>query len=265
MNLRKAFNRVIFFSMLTLCIAGSAVGAEREEIVVSAAMSLKASFEALETLFEEEYPGIDVLMNFNSSGKLSYQIEEGAPVDVFASASMKEMKRLSAKGIVDEGSLRVFAGNAIVAIVPKGSSALLRSFSDLGGDAAKRIVVGNPDTTPVGMYSMEVLKHSWVLPAVKKRLVFAEHVRQILDYVARGEVDAGLLYSTDALVRRDAVTVIMEAPAGSHREIAYPIAIVNGSTKRTAARSFIDAVLSDKGRAVLKRFGFTVPVVLEKR
>ncbi|GBE00464.1 molybdate-binding periplasmic protein precursor [bacterium BMS3Abin07] len=230
-----------------------------DELSISAAMSLKMPFEEIEKLFEEHHPDVDVLLNFNSSGKLRQQIEAGAPVDIFASASVKEMRRLLDKRMIAVGTMRILAGNEIVVIVPGDSGFDPGSFSDLKDESIKRIVIGNPDTTPVGMYSKEVLQSTGVWDAVKDRIVFAEHARQVLDYVARGEVDAGLAYSTDAMLgRRDVKVVIKKAPRGSHREIKYPIGVVKGVNNREAADAFIAAVFSKEGRDILRKYGFRI-------
>lgn len=224
------------------------------EITVSAAMSLKDAFTEMEKIFEKNHPGDDVVLNFGPSGVLRRQIEGGAPADVFASASSKEMDVLEAGGMII-GDTRVdFAGNAIVLIGSAGSG--LNSFKDLSGDGAKRIVIGNPVTTPFGMYSKEVLEHLGLWDGVSDKLILAEHVRQALDYVARGEVDAGMVYSTDASVRAAELKVISEAPPGSHRRIVYPVAVIKDAKDETLAREFIATVMSDEGRGVLGRYGF---------
>lgn len=224
------------------------------EITVSAAMSLKDAFMEMEKVFEKNHPGDDLVLNFGPSGVLRRQIESGAPADVFASASSKEMDELEAGGMII-GDTRVdFAGNAIVLIGPAGSR--LDSFKDLGGDLADRIVIGNPVTTPFGMYSKEVLEHLGLWDSVSDKLVLAEHVRQALDYVARGEVDAGMVYSTDASVRAAEVKVIAEAPPGSHRRIVYPVAAIKDTKAEKLAREFIATVISDEGKRILEKYGF---------
>jgi molybdate transport system substrate-binding protein len=96
------------------------------------------------------------------------------------------------------------------------------------------------------------------MDVVKDRLIFAENVRQVLDYVARGEVDAGMVYSTDALVRAKEVKIVAEAPTESHQPVIYPIAVVKGSTKEAMAREFISVVTSKEGKRVLEKYGFRV-------
>jgi molybdate transport system substrate-binding protein len=114
----------------------------------------------------------------------------------------------------------------------------------------------NPKTSPAGRYADEVFQFLKIADAIKDKLVFAENVRQVLDYVARGEVDAGVVYATDAMTRTSGVTVIAVAQEGSHKPILYPIAIVKGSKNEQAARGFISFVRSDEGKKILGKYGF---------
>ncbi len=227
-----------------------------EEIVVSAAISLKDSFEEIGKRFEKEHKGVRVLFNFGASGVLRRQIEGGAPVDVFASASVKEIDRLDEKGLIIRDTRVNFAGNAIVLVVPSRSKLRLNSFDDLKRQEIKRIVIGNPETVPAGRYAKQVLNALGLWNELSDKLIFAEHVRQVLDYVARAEVDAGMVYSTDARLRIKDVRVIKEAPSEGHSPVVYPIAVVKGTKNRRLSEEFISFVISEKGRSVLEKYGF---------
>jgi molybdate transport system substrate-binding protein len=238
-------------------MGGTQVHAD-SEIIVSAAISLTNAFEEMGTLFQERQKDAQVLFNFGASGDLARQIVGGAPVDVFASASPKDMDDLDQKDLIVKGTRKDFAGNKVVLIIPAKSGIRLTSFNDLSSGEVKRIAIGNPKTVPAGRYSEEVLTHFNLIDAVKDRLIFAENVRQVLDYVARGEVDAGMVYSTDALVRAKEVKIVAEAPRESHAPVVYPIAVVKGSTEETMAREFISVVTSKEGKRVLEKYGFRV-------
>lgn len=224
---------------------------------VSAALSLKGAFEEIAVLYQEKHPGERVQFNFAASGVLQRQIEGGAPVDVFASASSREMDDLEGKKLLSAGSRRVFAGNGMVLIVPKVSSLGIDGLADLGLPAIRRIVIGNPATVPAGKYADEILRSLRLLDLVRAKLVFAENVRQILDYTARGEVDAGIVFATDA-VPETGITVVEAAPAKSHTPVLYPIAVTAGARNAGAGQAFIDVVLSPAGQSVLKRRGFLI-------
>jgi molybdate transport system substrate-binding protein len=246
---------LIFLSMffvMPFCAYPSAVSAD--EITVSAAISLKNAFEEIAKLYGNKYTGTKVRLNFGASGDLVSQIMGGAPVDVFASAAQKDMDDLTAKGYIVPGSRADFVKNTIVLITPKPGP--VKSFRDLASGKVKLIAAGNPNTVPAGRYAAEIFDFYKITGSVKDKLVYAENVRQVLDYVARGEVDAGIVYATDAAVRPAETHIAVEAPDGSHKPVIYPIAAVKGTKYESAARAFIDMVLSEEGGAILKKYGF---------
>jgi molybdate transport system substrate-binding protein len=226
------------------------------EITISAAISLKNAFEEIGKTFMEKHPGTKLLFNFGASGDLGRQIEAGAPVDVFVSAAKKDVDDLDQKDMIIKSTRKDFAGNRVVLIIPAKSAIPLTSFNDLRRGEIQKIAVGNPKTVPAGRYAEEVLRYFNLWDGIKDRLIFAENVRQVLDYVARGEVDAGMVYSTDALVRARDVKIVSEAPIESHQPIIYPIAVVKGSKKEALAKEFIDVVTSREGEKILERYGF---------
>ena len=224
------------------------------EITVSAALSLKGPFEDIGKVMEKR--GVRVIFNFGASGMLQKQIEGGAPVDVFAAASLKEMDELLKKGLIKEKTKFNFAGNSIVLVSSLKSGLRVKSFSDLTMGEIKRIAIGNPATVPAGKYSEEVLRHFGVWDAIKNKLVFAENVKQVMDYVVREEVEAGMLFQTDALARKDDVKILIEAPQDSHKPVVYAIAAISGTKNEQAAKEFISLVMSEEGRGILQRYGF---------
>ena len=228
------------------------------EITISAAISLKNAFEGIGKIFKQINPEGRLLFNFGGSGDLARQIEAGAPVDVFASAAQKDLDDLDQKDMIVKGTRKDFAGNSLVLIIPAKSTIHLISFNDLRREEIQKIAIGNPKTVPAGRYAEEVLKYFNLWEGVKDRLIFGENVRQVIDYVARGEVDAGMVYSTDALVRAKQVRIVVEAPEQSHRQVVYPIAVVKGSKKEALAKEFISFVTSREGKKVLEKYGFRV-------
>lgn len=228
-----------------------------QELTVSAAASLKNVFEEIGKLFESQTKGVKVYLNFGSSGDLVKQIVGGAPVDVFASAAQREMDDLDAKKLILAGTRRPFARNEIVLAQPARSAIKIRSFEDLKKPEIKMIGVGNPATVPAGLYASETLQYFNVWKELRDKFIFGESVRQVLDYIARGEVDAGIVFLTDAKVRPSDVKVIASAPAGSHRPIVYPIAVIKGTKHEKVAREFISFVGSEQARKVLDKYGFT--------
>ncbi len=226
------------------------------EITISAAISLKNAFEEIGNIFKEKNPGVELVFNFGGSGDLARQIEAGAPADIFASASKKEMDDIDRKGLLTANSRKDFTGNAVVLVKPVHSNIPLQSLKDLQRGEVKKVVIGNPKTVPAGRYAGEVLRHFNLWNAIKDKLIFAEHVRQALDYVAQDEVDAGLVYSTDAMVRSKEVRIILKVPEGSHQPVVYPMGVIKGAKEEPLSRTFVDLVISTEGQRILSQHGF---------
>ncbi len=232
----------------------SASGQNRP-IVVGAAISLKESFSELGSVYEQR-TGTKVTFTFGSSGELEKQIEAGAPVDVFASAAEKEMDELQAKNLIDRETRADFARNSLVLVVPVGSKLKVQSFSDLEKPSVTKIAIGNPKTVPAGQYAEQLLRNTQIWQKIDSRLILAENVRQVLDYVAREEVDAGIVYATNVQVAQGRVSVAARAPDGDYGPILYPLAVIRDSVNANAAKAFVDLVLSPEGIQILKKHGF---------
>lgn len=233
------------------------LAAQAADLTVSAAASLTHAFRDLGPAFEAQNPGIQVLFNFAASDALLAQIAKGAPVDVFAAADQDAMDRAEAQKLLAPGSRHNFAGNTLVLVTPGDSTLNLKSLADLQGAEVRRIALGNPSGVPAGRYARGALEAAGLWPAVEPKAVFAQNVRQGLDYVARGEVEAGFVYGTDAAVQKDKVKLAFAVPTGM--PILYPVATVAASPNADAARRFVAFVLSPAGRAVLARHGFRKP------
>jgi molybdate transport system substrate-binding protein len=248
--MKKALFLLIFFTLALSCPVRA------QEITVSAAISLKEALIELGKSFEAGQKGTRVQFNFGASGDLGRQILAGAPVDVFASAGLKEMDELEQKGFTIPGTRMNFAKNTVVLVIPAASTFPLRRFSDLTRKEVKKIAIGNPQTVPAGRYAEQVLRSLQLWEPLKDKLVFVENVRQVLDYVARGEVDAGLVYATDAATRARDLKKVFPAPEGSYQPVVYPIAAVKGTKNEGLARAFISWVISAEGKRILDRYGF---------
>ena len=223
------------------------------ELIISAAVSLKDAFNEVARL-NEQRTGIKIHFNFGASGALQKQIEAGAPADLFASAGAKQMDELAARNLLVPSSRTNFARNVLVLIVP-GDRTTITSFADLKKPEIKKIAVGNPKTVPAGQYTEQTFSKLQLTPDIQPKLIYTEDVRQVLDYVMRDEVDAGVVYSTDTLIGGNTIKNVARAPDDSHDPIVYPIAIIN-SKQTEAARKFIDLLLSSEGQAILVRHGF---------
>src|SRR2546426_6951140 len=243
-------------ALASVLLLGGAAPASAEELTLSVAISMKDAIEELGRVFPRVGRGVVLRPNLGAAGGLSKQIGAGAPVDLFISAAARQMDELETKGLLVPGSRRVFARNVLVAVKPADSSLDLARPADLLDPRVKRIVIGNPKTVPVGQYTEESLRALGLWDRVRGKLVFAENVRQALDYVARGEVDAGFVYATDAAVRPGRGKEALPPAADTYRPLTFPGALVRDSKHKAPAQAFIDALLSASGRAVLRRFGF---------
>ncbi len=251
----KKLTTTRLISGLLLSLAFGSVSAQ--ELLVSAAASLTNAFKELAPLFEAQHPGTKVLLNFAASDALVQQVAKGAPVDVLACADQESMDKAETQKLLTAGSRQNFAGNSLVLIVPTDSALAIRTIADLNQPFVNRIAMGNPASVPAGRYTQQALEQGKLWSAVEPKAIYALSVRQSLDYVARGEVDAGFVYNTDAAVQKDKVRVVGTVP--SAMAISYPIATVAASKNATMAQQFIDYTASAAGQAVLARYGFLKP------
>lgn len=227
------------------------------DVTVSAAASLSNAFKELGPAFEAQNPGSRLLFNFAASDALLAQISKGAPVDVLATADQETMDRAEAQKLLLPGSRFNFVSNELVLVTPAEGGAALSSLADLARPAVKRVALGKPEGVPAGRYAKAALESAKLWAAVEPKAIYAIHVRQALDYVARGEVDAGFVYATDAMAQKDKVKLLFAVPTDT--AIRYPVAAIAGSNKASEARKFIDYLLSPAGQAVLARHGFRKP------
>ena len=227
------------------------------DVTVSAAASLTNAFKEIGPMFEAQTPGDAVIFNFAASDALLAQIVKGAPVDVFASADQDAMDRAEAQLAIVPGTRRNFVANSLVLIVPGDSVLALKTLSDLQRKEVKRIAIGNPSIVPAGRYAKGALEAAKLWTAVEAKAAMAQSVRQALDYVARGEADAGFVYATDAAIMKDKVRTVATVP--TRTSITYPIAAVAGSPNAEGARRFLAFIASPVAQTVLARYGFDKP------
>jgi molybdate transport system substrate-binding protein len=242
-----------------LAAAATPVGADAPELTLSVAISMKDAMQALGRRFTDAHPGVTLRYNVGSSGELQKQIEAGAPVDVFVSAAARQMDELERRGLLKPGSRRVFARNVLVVVTPADARVRLDAAADLLGPGVTRVVVGNPRTVPAGQYSEQSLRALGLWDRLRERLVFAENVRQALEYVARGEVDAGFVYATDVAVRPDRVREAFRPAEDTYGPVVYPAAVVKASRHPRLAAAFVELLVSGEGQARLRSRGFLPP------
>ena len=242
---------------VTLVTALSAGTATAADIIVSAASSLTNALTDIGKDYEKANVKQKVNFNFANSGALLQQIARGAPVDVFASADQDTMDRASTQNLIVRTSRHNFVRNILVVVAPKGAKPSPKSLADLTDAGITRLAISNPESVPVGRYAKEALEVAGLWDAVKGKSLNTQNVRQSLDYVARGEADAGFVYATDAAIMSDKVEVLFEVTTKT--PILYSIAAVKGNGNENFAVNFIDYVRSDAGQRILARYGFRKP------
>lgn len=196
--------------------------------------------------FQKNHPEVKINFNFAASGILETQIEQGASVDIFASASQKEIDLLEEKGLIVRSTRTNFTTNKLVIIAP--SRLTVEELKNLD-----KIAIGDPKTVPAGRYAQTFLENAGIYEMLKFKLIFAENVRQVLYYVEREEVDAGFVYLSDTLKSNMTVSPINES---LYPQIVYPIAVINDSRQPEISRQFIDYLQSNEGQTILKKYGF---------
>lgn len=240
---------------LALLLLFASAWVHAQTLTVSAAASLGDAMKAIAPLFEAQHPGVRLRFNLAASGVLLQQLAAGAPVDVLLTADEETLDRATAQRLIDPATRRVLGTNALVLVAPAGSS--LSGLDALTGPSVKRIALGKPGSVPAGRYAQEALEGRGQWGALQPKLVPADHVRQVLHLVARGEVEAGFVYATDAASAGGQVRVV--TAVDGHAPIRHPVAVVSDSRHPSAARAFVQFLTGPAAQAVLRQQGFGAP------
>ncbi len=246
--------RNLIFAIVLVCLSIVDSPLAAEELIVSAASSLTEMFIDLERSFERRNHGVEVIMNFASSGSLYRQMEYGAPMDVYASANPQWMAKAIEKSLVNNTTQRIFAHNTLVLSIPSSNPAGITDLENLLNSDVTLIGVGSPQTVPVGQYAKKALTEAGLWQQLREKLIYGESTRQVLDYLQRGEVDAGLVYKTDAIKGGSSVSIVSQLELRS--PVTYMVGIVQRSAKQQLAGSFIEFILTMEGQEIVKKYGF---------
>lgn len=231
-----------------------AYSAKKVRLIVSAATSLQAPLTSLRELYRKVNPEVKIIINFGSSGALRQQIEQGAPVDLFFSASTWDMDALTKNQLILTPTRIDLLKNSMVLIVSRGG-AWIQNFQDLTSEKLTQIALGQPTSVPAGLYAKETLDYLGIWKQVQAKAVFAKDVKQVLTWVATGNADAGMVYRTDAF-NSESVKVVQVAPENSHSPIIHPAAVVKTSSFPREAKGFLNFISSAKAKQVFLNFGF---------
>ena len=231
---------------------GATPAAVPAELTVSAAASLKSVLTSTAPAFEKAN-GVKLVYNFGASGQLVKQIEGGAPVDVFLSASPAAVATLSAEGLASAEESVTFAGNTLTILVPKGNPADINGPDDL--KKAAKLTTGDPTVAPHGQKAQEWLAAIGQWDALEPKFVFAANAAQTDDYIARGEVDAGIGFASDAKSRDD-IEIAYEVPDGVIKPIKYVGVPVASSKQQSLANAYLTYLLSPEMQQAFVDAGF---------
>lgn len=237
--------------------ATGTTAAQNIELTVAAAASLTDVSKDLATAYQSVAPNVKLNFTYGASGTLQTQIEQGSPVDVFISAATKQMDALDKESLLQDGTKTNLLENKLVMIVPKNSTLGLSSFNDLASSKVKKVAIGDPSSVPAGQYAQTALTYLKIWDTVKAKSTLGTDVRTVLTDVETGNVDAGLVYSTDAMTSSK-VTVVCEAPEGSVDKIIYPVAVLKSSKYIQASQDFIKFLKSDAAVAIFQKYGFSM-------
>lgn len=223
------------------------------ELTISAAASLQDALEELQTIYEKKHESIKILFNFGGSGALQQQILQGAPVDLFLSAAEDKFDALVEEGMIDRQQGTDLLANELVLVVPKHNVQQIHSFEDL--QQAGKLALGTPETVPAGQYGMDTLKNMQLWDSLESKVVYTKDVRQVLTYTETENVDAGIVYRTDALVS-DKVDIVATADKSMHAPIIYPVGVLKASKHTKEAEDFYQFLQTDDAMSVFKKYGF---------
>ncbi len=230
---------------------------ENVELTVFAAASLTETLDEISKAYSEQHPGVQFTFNFDSSGTLQTQIEEGAECDLFLSAAQKQMDALEKGGFIDPDSRIDLLENKVVLAVPKGNPAGIKTFADIGTDKCSLIALGNDDV-PVGAYSIEILTSLGLLEGLEnsQKITYGSNVKEVTTQVSEGVVDCGIVYATDAFSA--GLEVAETADPSLCSQVLYPAAVLKGSSHAKAASEFLAYLQGDEARTIFEKVGFTV-------
>ena len=265
--------RLAILLTITLILTGSVALAEtaapQTEVVVFGAASMTESLNQIAELYKAVAPNVTLIFNFDSSGTLQTQIEEGADADVFISAGQKQMNALDVLADADanpnkqdlilQGTRFNLLTNTVVLIVPEGSDKGITSFDDVATDKVSLIALGNSDV-PVGQYAQDVFTYLgvWDQLNADSKITFGTNVKEVLAHVESAAVDCGVVYISDAATGMG-ITVVASAPEGSHKPVNYPAAVLKNTKHEQEAKDFLEYLKGEEATKIFTDIGFQVP------
>lgn len=243
--------RIVAIGLALLALVLPVCGAE---VIVFAAASLTESLKEIGAVYQKQ-SGDKVVFNLGASSTLARQIEEGAPADVFFSADEAKMNTLEKKGLILKETRRSRLSNSLVIVVAAEGGAVIQGPQDLATGKVKRVALAEPKTVPAGIYAKEYLQKQNLWTAVESKVVPTANVRAALSAVEAGNVDAGIVYKTDAAISKR-IKVVYEVPGKDSPDISYPVAVLKDTKQPEPAKHFLKFLDSDVAGKIFEKFGF---------
>ena len=237
--------------------ASSEASGESVQLTVFAAASLTETLNEISEQYKTVAPNVELIFNFDSSGTLKTQIEEGADCDLFLSAAQKQMNALEEEDLINTGTRVDLLENKVVLAVPEGNPADIQSFEDIGTDKCKLVALGNDDV-PVGSYSIEILTNLGILDELESgnKITYGSNVKEVTTQVKEAAADCGIVYATDAYSA--GLETVDEATADECRQVIYPAALTASTAHAEEAQAFLDYLTTDDAAAIFESVGFAM-------
>lgn len=253
-------NKIIKISFILSLMATILIGcnnstSDKRELTISAAASLNETLNEITGEFLKDNPNINIVCNYGSSGSLQKQIEQGAPCDLFLSASEKNVSELIDENLIVNDTNKTFVKNSLVLVAPKDST--ITSINDLKTNKVNHIAIGEISSVPAGMYANEALENLNLKESLNNKLVYAKDVKEVLAWVASGNANVGFIYKSDAVSSKE-VKIISEIPDNSHTPINYVAGVIKNSTNEDIAKEFEDYLFSNKAQKIFEKYGYIV-------
>lgn len=264
--LRNIVQKLLVFPFLTLGLisscepvvkdktSNSKSGSQSPELILSAAVSMQDVLQEIKQLYLAKYPQASITFNFGSSGSLQHQIEQGAPIDIFISAAPQQMNNLAKKELLLNETRQDLVKNQMVLVTPQNNQSI-NNFQDLASKSTKQIALGEPSSVPAGKYAQEILTNLNLIDGIMPKVVYGKNVRQVLNYVATENIEAGIVYRTDTTTTKK-VKVVAIASEEFHSPAIYPIAVIKDSNHPKAARQLLEFLFTIEAQKIFKKYGF---------
>ena len=233
---------------------GSNTTVRSSELVISAAASMQQVLEEISELYAQRYPQVKLVFNFGSSGSLQHQIEQGAAADLFISAAPQQMNQLADKQLLKSNTRQDLVENQMVLVAPSDRNTVGK-FANLKDRTVEQIALGEPNSVPAGQYAHEILTSLQLADAVEPKAIYGKDARQVFNYVATGNVDAAIVYRTDALHAKQ-VAIVDVPPESAYSAVVYPVAVMRESKNILAAEQLLEFLFSAEAQAAFQRYGF---------